>query len=204
MEVPFQRFTERARKVLVLAQEEAEAAGSGYLGTEHLLFALLEEGEGLGAVALANLGVRSDRVREMVRSALAGRPAAEPPTTLRPTDRVKRVIEIAFEEARRMGHDYVGTEHLALGLLIEGESIAARVLQDLGATPDGARAEIERLRKKAPRAPFQLLRPGGPSPSPELAEVVSRAQALARESGSARVELEHLERALMEWHARGR
>jgi ATP-dependent Clp protease ATP-binding subunit ClpC len=140
----FERFTERAKKVLTLAQEEAERSHHSYIGTEHLLLGLLREGEGLAAKVLNNLGVEIGKVRQTIESVL-GRNERIIIQQIIPTSRVKKVIEISFEEARRMGHNYVGTEHLLLGLLIEGEGIAAHVLEDLGATLDKVRAEIERL-----------------------------------------------------------
>ncbi|HEY6380131.1 MAG TPA: ATP-dependent Clp protease ATP-binding subunit [Candidatus Dormibacteraeota bacterium] len=141
---PFERFTERAKKVLTLAQEEAERSHHSYIGTEHLLLGLLREGEGLAAKVLNNLGVEINKVRSTIESVL-GRNERIIIQQIIPTSRVKKVIEISFEEARRMGNNYVGTEHLLLGLLIEGEGIAAHVLEDLGATLDKVRAEIERL-----------------------------------------------------------
>src|SRR5947208_2216400 len=141
---PFERFTERAKKVLTLAQEEAERSHHSYIGTEHLLLGLLREGEGLAAKVLNNLGVEIGKVRQTIESVL-GRNERIIIQQIIPTSRVKKVIEISFEEARRMGHNYVGTEHLLLGLLIEGEGIAAHVLEDLGASLDKVRSEIERL-----------------------------------------------------------
>ncbi|MGI8848058.1 MAG: ATP-dependent Clp protease ATP-binding subunit [Candidatus Dormibacteria bacterium] len=141
---PFERFTERAKKVLTLAQEEAERSHHSYIGTEHLLLGLLREGEGLAAKVLNNLGVEINKVRSTIESVL-GRNERIIIQQIIPTSRVKKVIEISFEEARRMGNNYVGTEHLLLGLLIEGEGIAAHVLEDLGANLERVRAEIERL-----------------------------------------------------------
>ncbi|MFZ0217975.1 MAG: ATP-dependent Clp protease ATP-binding subunit [Candidatus Dormiibacterota bacterium] len=141
---PFERFTERAKKVLTLAQEEAERSHHSYIGTEHLLLGLLREGDGLAAKVLGNLGVEIGKVRQTIESVL-GRNERIIIQQIIPTSRVKKVIEISFEEARRMGHNYVGTEHLLLGLLIEGEGIAAHVLEDLGANLEKVRNEIERL-----------------------------------------------------------
>src|SRR5438067_1735976 len=141
---PFERFTERAKKVLTLAQEEAERSHHSYIGTEHLLLGLLREGEGLAAKVLNNLGVEINKVRATIESVL-GRNERIIIQQIIPTSRVKKVIEISFEEARRMGNNYVGTEHLLLGLLIEGEGIAAHVLEDLGATLEKVRGEIDRL-----------------------------------------------------------
>ena len=142
---PFERFTERAKQVLTLAQEEAERSHHSYIGTEHLLLGLLREGEGLAAKVLANLGVEIGKVRQTIESLLGRDKGLTVLQQIIPTSRVKKVVEISFEEARRMGHNYVGTEHLLLGLLSEGEGIAAHILEDLGATTDKVRAEIERL-----------------------------------------------------------
>ncbi|MGP8159816.1 MAG: Clp protease N-terminal domain-containing protein [Candidatus Dormibacteria bacterium] len=146
---PFERFTERAKKVLTLAQEEAERSHHSYIGTEHLLLGLLREGEGLAAKVLNNLGVEINKVRSVIESVL-GRNERPIIQQIIPTSRVKKVIEISFEEARRMGNNYVGTEHLLLGLLIEGEGIAAHVLGDLGANLERVRGEIDRLRHEMP------------------------------------------------------
>jgi len=144
---PFERFTERARKVLALAQEEAERSHHSYIGTEHVLLGLLREGDGIAAKALNNLGVEIDKVRKTIEPLLGPNQRLIVQQQIIPTSRVKKVIEISFEEARRMGHNYVGSEHLLLGLLTEGEGIAAHVLQDLGATLDKVRVEMERLRQ---------------------------------------------------------
>jgi ATP-dependent Clp protease ATP-binding subunit ClpC len=143
---PFERFTERAKKVLSLAQEEAERSHHSYIGTEHLLLGLLREGDGLAAKVLNNLGVAIGKVRQTIESTL-GRNERIVVQQIIPTSRVKKVIELSFEEARRTGHNYVGSEHLLLGLLSEGEGIAAHILVELGATLDKVRAEIERLRQ---------------------------------------------------------
>ncbi|MGA8015776.1 MAG: Clp protease N-terminal domain-containing protein, partial [Candidatus Dormiibacterota bacterium] len=143
---PFERFTERAKKVLTLAQEEAERSHHSYIGTEHLLLGLLREGEGVAAKVLNNLGVEISKVRSTIESVL-GRNERLIIQQIIPTSRVKKVIEISFEEARRMGTNFVGTEHLLLGLLIEGEGIAAHVLTDLGANLQKVRAELDRLLK---------------------------------------------------------
>src|SRR5881275_929828 len=118
---PFERFTERAKKVLTLAQEEAERSHHSYIGTEHLLLGLLREGEGLAAKVLNNLGVEINKVRATIESVL-GRNERIIIQQIIPTSRVKKVIEISFEEARRMGHNYVGTEHLLLDSSAETEA----------------------------------------------------------------------------------
>ena len=140
---PFERFSERAKKTLTLAQEEAERSHQSYIGTEHLLLGLLRNPDSLACSVLDVLGVQISQVRETIES-VVGRNERIIIQQIIPTSRVKKVVEISFEEARRMGHQYVGTEHILLGLLLEGEGIAAHVLNDLGVTLDKARAEIER------------------------------------------------------------
>ncbi len=128
----------------MLAQEEAERSHHTYIGTEHLLLGLLREGEGLAARVLADLGVDTAMVRHTIESVLV-RNERTVIQQIIPTSRVKTVIELSFTEARRMGSDHVGTEHMLLGLLEEGEGIGAHVLSDLGATLEKVRAAIERL-----------------------------------------------------------
>jgi Clp amino terminal domain, pathogenicity island component len=140
---PFERFSERAKNVLTLAQEEAERSHHSYIGTEHLLLGLMRESGGNGAQALTNLGLEIGEVRQTIES-VVGRNERIIQQII-PTSRVKKVIEISFEEARRMGDNSVGPEHRLLGLLIEGDGIAAHVLADLGATLKKVRLEIERL-----------------------------------------------------------
>ncbi len=177
---PYERFTERAKKVLTLAQEEAERSHHSYIGTEHLLLGLLREGEGLAAKVLNNLGVEIGKVRQTIESVL-GRSERIVIQQIIPTSRVKRVIEISFEEARRMGKTYVGTEHLLLGLLIEGEGIAAHVLEDLGASLDRVRAEIERLEGDARREDSEP-QPKKPSKTPLLDQFGRDLTELARKN----------------------
>ncbi len=142
---PFERFTERAKKVLTFAQEEAERSHHSYMGTEHLLLGLLREGDGIAAKVLSNLGVEMDKVRQSIESVLARKERIVVQQQNVPASRLKKVIEISIEEAQRMGDNYVGSEHLLLGLLIEGEGPAAHILEDLGVTLDKVRAEIGRL-----------------------------------------------------------
>jgi len=161
---PFERFTERAKKALTLAQAEAEAAHHSYIGTEHLLLGLLGVEDGVAARALASLGVEVGGVRSAIETVL-GQNERIIVQQIIPTNRVKKVIELAFEEARRMGNNYVGTEHLLLGLLVEGEGIAAHVLDDLGANLDKVRGEIASLaasgyREEPGEAPLRPLRSG--------------------------------------------
>ncbi|MGI6145885.1 MAG: ATP-dependent Clp protease ATP-binding subunit [Firmicutes bacterium] len=136
----FGSFTERAQKVLLLSQDEARKLGHSIVGTEHILLGLAREGQGVAARALAALGISPDAIRSQVESIVGrGDPATVMGVALSP--RAKRVLELAIDEARSMGHGYVGTEHLLLGLVREGEGVAAQVLQDLG-------ADLERLREQ--------------------------------------------------------
>ncbi|GAC1657648.1 MAG: ATP-dependent protease ATP-binding subunit ClpC [Candidatus Dormibacteraceae bacterium] len=178
---PFERFTERAKKVLTLAQEEAERSHHSYIGTEHLLLGLLREGEGLAAKVLGNLNVEIGKVRQTIESVL-GRNERIIIQQIIPTSRVKKVIEISFEEARRMGHNYVGTEHLLLGLLIEGEGIAAHVLEDLGANLEKVRAEIERLLHDSATEEAEPA-PKRPSKTPLLDQFGRDLTEMARKNG---------------------
>src|SRR5437870_1168315 len=136
----FDKFTERARKVLSLAQEEAQRFQHNYIGTEHLLLGLVREGEGVAAKVLNNLGVELIRVRSAVEF-IIGRGDRIVLGEIGLTPRAKKVIELAVDEARRFNHHYIGTEHLLLGLVREGEGIAAGVLESLGVTLDMARTQ---------------------------------------------------------------
>jgi ATP-dependent Clp protease ATP-binding subunit ClpC len=130
--------------VLTLAQEEAERSGHSYIGTEHLLLSLLRENDGIAGQTLQNIGIDTKKVRAAIEAAISRHERIIIQQII-PTARVKKVIELSFEEARRMGQNYVGTYHILLGLVIEGEGIGAHVLTDLGATESRVRAEIERL-----------------------------------------------------------
>ncbi|MDQ6772350.1 MAG: hypothetical protein M3024_05085 [Candidatus Dormibacteraeota bacterium] len=159
------RFTDRATKVLTLAQEEAESSGHNYIGTEHVLLGLLLVEEGLAARALRNLGVEIGPVRETIASVLRRNELIKVERIV-PTSRVKKVLELSVKEAERMGHTFVGTEHLLLGLLIEGEGIAAHVLDDLGANLGMVRSEIDRLLRD-PTQGTVLAASGGTAPGVE-------------------------------------
>ena len=128
------RFTQRAQQVFILSREEAGGLNHPYLGTEHVLLGLIREGEGLAAKALGELGIQADQVREMVEQTI-GRGENEVKEIV-PTARVKKVIELSVEEARRMGNSYVGTEHILLGLIREGEGMAAQILAAFGVDED--------------------------------------------------------------------
>ena len=140
----FEKFSERARRVLTIAQEEARQLNHNYIGTEHILLGLVREEEGVAAKVLANLGVSLNKVRQAVEF-ISGR--GERPSTGETglTPRAKRVIELAIDEARQLSHNYIGTEHLLLGLLREGEGVAAGVLGSLGITLERARTETTQV-----------------------------------------------------------
>lgn len=140
----FDKLTKRARKVLSLAQEEAQRLNHNYIGTEHLLLGLVAEGEGLAAKALQNLGVELATVRRSVEH-IIGRGDRIVLGEIGMTPRAKKVIELALDEAHRLNHHYIGTEHLLLGLIREGEGIAAGVLESLEVNLDRARVEILRM-----------------------------------------------------------
>ncbi|MGF7035836.1 ATP-dependent Clp protease ATP-binding subunit ClpC [Paenibacillus mucilaginosus] len=139
----FGRFTERAQKVLSLAQEEAVRLGHNNIGTEHILLGLIREGEGIAAKALIALGLGLEKIQDEVES-LIGR-GQEQPSNIAYTPRAKKVIELSMDEARKLGHTYVGTEHILLGLIREGEGVAARVLGNLGVSLNKARQQVLQL-----------------------------------------------------------
>ncbi len=137
----FDKFTERARKVLTLAQEEAQRFNHNYIGTEHLLLGLVREGDGVAARVLSNMGVQLPKVRSAVEF-IIGRGETMVMGEIGLTPRAKKVIELAVDEARRLNHPYIGTEHLLLGLVREGEGIAAGVLESLGVNLEKVRAQV--------------------------------------------------------------
>jgi ATP-dependent Clp protease ATP-binding subunit ClpC len=139
----FGRFTERAQKVLALAQEEAMRLGHNNIGTEHILLGLVSEGEGIAAKALISLDVAADKIQQEVEQLIG---TGEKTTqNIHYTPRAKKVIELSMDEARKLGHSYVGTEHILLGLIREGEGVAARVLNNLGISLNKARQQVLQL-----------------------------------------------------------
>jgi ATP-dependent Clp protease ATP-binding subunit ClpC len=156
-------FTERARRSIVLAQEEAQRLGNNYIGTEHILLGIISEGESLAAKVLESLGVNLSKVRQEVE-AIVGRGGQTVQQEMVFTPRAKRVIELAFEEARQLNHNYIGTEHLLLGLIREGEGVAARVLTNLGVDPAKVRVQTTSLLG----AEGQPAAPKGKSKTPTL------------------------------------
>ncbi|NPV79605.1 MAG: ATP-dependent Clp protease ATP-binding subunit [Firmicutes bacterium] len=148
----FGGLTERAQRVLQLSQEEARRLGHDVVGTEHILLGLVGEGQGVAARALQNLGISLEKVRSEVEK-LVGRGDPEKVTVLSLTPRAKRVLELAMDEARRLGHGYIGTEHILLGLIREGEGVAAQVLLNLGADLEKVRKEVTSLLGTTPGQP---------------------------------------------------
>jgi ATP-dependent Clp protease ATP-binding subunit ClpC len=140
----FERFTDRARRVVVLAQEEARMLNHNYIGTEHILLGLIHEGEGVAAKALDSLNINLDAVRSQVEE-IIGQGQAAPTGHIPFTPRAKKVLELSLREALQLGHNYIGTEHILLGLIREGEGVAAQVLQKLGADLNRVRQTVIQL-----------------------------------------------------------
>ncbi len=144
----FERFTDRARRVVVLAQEEAKMLNHNYIGTEHILLGLIHEGEGVAAKALESLASRSTPCASRSRTS-SGRASSSRPGTSRSRRAPKKVLELSLREALQLGHNYIGTEHILLGLIREGEGVAAQVLVKLG-------ADLNRVRQQVHPAPVRL------------------------------------------------
>jgi ATP-dependent Clp protease ATP-binding subunit ClpC len=177
----FERFTDRARRVLVLAQEEARLLNHNFIGTEHILLGLIHEGEGVAAKALESLGVSLEAVREKVTETIGtsgSSTAGSPPFT----PRAKKVLELSLREALQLGHNYIGTEHMLLGLVREGEGVAATVLQNLGADLQRVRQQVIQLLSgygpqeagKAPGAPAAAGAGAASSESPQGSAVLDQ------------------------------
>src|ERR671914_565683 len=141
----FERFTDRARKVMALANQEAQRFNHEYIGTEHILLGLVKEGSGVAANVLKNLDIDLRKIRLEVEKLVQSSPETQPIGKLPQTPRAKKVIEYSIEEARNLNHNYVGTEHLLLGLLREQEGVAAQVLMNLGLKLEDVREEVLNL-----------------------------------------------------------
>jgi Clp amino terminal domain, pathogenicity island component len=195
----FERFTDRARRVVVLAQEEARLLDHNYIGTEHILLGLIHEGEGVAARALESLDVSLEAVRAEVTE-IIGRGAEAPTGHIPFTPRSKKVLELSLREALELGHNYIGTEHILLGLLREGQGVGAQVLVKLGAGRDQVRRVVIQLLSgyAGGRPPEQRAAGSGRPPMapvaagpgfyaerepPELVRVVPLAREVAVESG---------------------
>jgi ATP-dependent Clp protease ATP-binding subunit ClpA len=153
----FERFTDRARRVVVLAQDEARLLNHNYIGTEHILLGLIHEGEGVAAEALESLGISLDAVRQQVEE-IIGQGQEAPSGHIPFTPRAKKVLELSLRESLQLGHNYIGTEHILLGLIREGDGVAAQVLVRLGADLNRVRHQVIQLIASRP------LREGAPGP----------------------------------------
>jgi len=179
----FERFTDQARRVVVQAQEQARSLGHDHIGTEHILLGLLSEGEGLAAQALAALEISLDAVRDQVVE-IVGEGTSQQSGHIPFTPRTKKVLELSLREAQRLGDDSIGTEHILLGLVREGEGVAAQILVRLGASLDRVKAQVLATVRTAP--PEELRRvsvgrmPGGGIPGAgSLRAVMSRLDEIA-------------------------
>ena len=152
----FERFTDRARRVVVLAQEEARLLNHGHIGTEHILLGLIHEGEGVGARALESLGVSLERVRTEVED-LVPAGAATPPAHIPFTSRAKTVLELSLREALDQHHNYIGTDHIRPGLNREGQGVGAQVLTSVGVTLIAVRAAVVSLLRGIAETPGEMM-----------------------------------------------
>jgi ATP-dependent Clp protease ATP-binding subunit ClpA len=199
----FERFTDRARRVVVSAQEEARLLNHSYIGTEHLLLGLLYDDEGVGAKTLIKLRVDLEKVRALVDE-IVGMGGSSPSGHIPFTPRAKKVLELALREALELGHNYIGTEHLLLAIVREGEGIAMQVLTKLGITVEQVRASVyimlgvnDPRRVQAPTADSVIMLGNGLrfEVSDGLNSVFCRATELA---DGKPLELRHLRQALQE------
>ncbi|MEV6306318.1 Clp protease N-terminal domain-containing protein, partial [Actinoplanes sp. NPDC051861] len=165
----FERFTDRARRVVVLAQEEARMLNHNYIGTEHVLLGLIHEGEGVAAKALESLGISLEGVRQQVEE-IIGQGQQAPAGHIPFTPRAKKVLELSLREALQLGHNYIGTEHILLGLIREGEGVAAQVLVKLGADLNRVRQQVIQLLSGYPgkEPPVPGGAPGEATPATSL------------------------------------
>src|SRR3982074_3579261 len=173
-------FTERVRKVLAMAREEAARLHHEYVGTENILLGLIREGEGVAATVLQNLSVELDEIQQKIEETVKkGKAAQTTGPDLPYTSRAKKVLELAMSEARELSHSYVGTEHLLLGLLREEKGIAAQVLTDAGVNLEAARAETLRiLGTEMPQQQAQAAAGAQPTPAAPKGEKKSKTPAL--------------------------
>jgi len=171
----FERFTDRSRRIIVLAGEEARMLDHGWIGTEHILLGLIREGDGTGARSLESLGISLDAVRQQVEEFI-GPGQQEPSGHIPFTPRAKKVLELSLRESLQFGHNYIGSEHILLGLLREGDGVAAQVLVRLGADLDRVRERVIQLLRGYPAQDV-----GGPGSQPgERAPAGLPGDALAR------------------------
>jgi ATP-dependent Clp protease ATP-binding subunit ClpA len=199
----FERFTDRARRVVVLGQEEARLLNHDYIGTEHLLLGLIHEGEGVAALALESLGIRLVAVRSQVEEVI-GQGQSAPVGHIPFTPRAKKVLELSLRESQQLGHNYIGTEHILLGLIREGQGVAAQILVKLGADLSRVRQQVIQLlsgyaggKEAAEQAGEQagartrLVRMTVPDDLRELEEQLAQ----ARREKEAAIDAEHFDQA---------
>ena len=175
----FERFTDRANRVVVLAQEEARRLDHNDLGTEHILLGLVREGEGVAARALESLGISLEAVRQQVEE-IIGQGQQAPSEHIPFTPRAKKVLDLASREALQLGHNYIGTEHILLGLIREGEGVAAQVLVKLGADLNRVRQQVVQLLHGYPGKGPASDRPRRGMRARLMADAVARIDALDR------------------------
>jgi ATP-dependent Clp protease ATP-binding subunit ClpC len=177
----FERFTDGSRRVVVLAQDEARMLNHGYVGTEHILLGLIHEGGGVAARSLESLGISLDTVRQQVEE-IVGRGQQAPSVHIPFTPRAKDVLELALSESLQLGHGYIGTEHILLGLLREGDGVAAEVLVRLGADLNRVREQVIQLLHGYPGQDVESggSQPGGRAPAGVPDDALARFDALDR------------------------
>jgi ATP-dependent Clp protease ATP-binding subunit ClpC len=177
----FERFTDRARRVVVLAQEEARHLQHNYIGTEHILLGLIHEGDGVAARALESLGISHEAVRQQVEEVI-GRGQYASSGHIPFTPRAKKVLELGLREAIQLGHSYIGTEHILLGLIREGDGVAAQVLVRLGADLNRTRQRVIEVLHGQDHFGAEVIRvgPGAESLADRLASIAARLTAIER------------------------
>ncbi|NUT08844.1 MAG: Clp protease [Nonomuraea sp.] len=181
----FERFTDRARRVVVLAQEEARTMSHNYIGTEHILLGLIHEGEGLASLVLDSCGVELENVRDFVEREV-GRGAKPPNGHIPFTPRAKKVLELSLREALQLRHNYIGTEHILLGLIREGEGLAAQALVNAGADlADIRQRVIDRVGQGSKERPSEIYFAGGSMLGERLARIEESLARIERHLGIA-------------------
>jgi ATP-dependent Clp protease ATP-binding subunit ClpA len=184
----FERFTDRARRVVVLAQEEARMMNHGYIGTEHILLGLIHEGEGLAALVLDGCGVELEHVRAFVERE-TGHDGNPPSGHIPFTPRAKKVLELSLREALQLRHNYIGTEHILLGLIREGEGLAAHALTDAGADLADVRQRLlDRVGRGSKERPSEMFFAGGSMLSERLTRIEESLERIERHLGIQRPE----------------
>ncbi|KAB8195075.1 Clp protease [Nonomuraea phyllanthi] len=181
----FERFTDRARRVVVLAQEEARMMSHDYIGTEHILLGLIHEGEGLASLVLGNCGVELDNVRAYVERE-AGRGARSPSGHIPFTPRAKKVLELSLREALQLRHNYIGTEHILLGVIREGDGLAAHALVDAGVNLQDLRQRLlDRVGRGHEERPSEMVFARGPGLGERLTRIEESLARIERHLGIA-------------------